>query len=85
MLQQDSIVKNLLGIDGARPLPYAELPPKDRLTALYSESDIYTKSRNDLRVEIAEQLDIDFCCRQSTDFKRFIQDIRSIVALYRSR
>ena len=80
LIQQDSIVKNLLGIDGAIQLPHAELSPKDRLTALYSESDTYLRSRNDLRVDIAQQLDVNFCSRQSNDFKLFADDVKRIIA-----
>jgi len=80
LIQQDSIVKNLLGIDGSIPLPHSELSPKDRLTALYSESDYYTRTRNDLRIDIAGRLDIDFCSRNNTEFKHFVQDIRSIIS-----
>lgn len=79
LIQQDSVVKNLLGIDGPLSLPHPELPPKDRLTALYSESVTYTRTRNDLRIDIAERLDIDHCCRHNTEFKQFVQDIRSII------
>lgn len=79
LLQQDSIVKNLLGLDGSLALPHAELPPKDRLTALYSESEVYMRSRNDLRIDIAEQLDVDACIRQNNDFKHFVEDIRRVM------
>jgi len=79
LLIQDSVVKNILGIDGSLPLPHHELSPKDRLTALYSESE-YIKSRNDLRIEIAQGLDIDICCRKSSDFNAFVQDIRHVVS-----
>jgi hypothetical protein len=78
LLAQDSVVKNILGIDGSVPLGHSDLSPKDRLTALYAESKSYEGSRNDLRIEIARNLDIDICCRQSPDFESFIQDIRSI-------
>jgi len=80
LIQQDSIVKNLLKIDGSSPLPHPELLPKDRLTALYSESDSYARTPNELRIDIAEKLDIDQCCRNNSEFKHFIQDIRSIIS-----
>ena len=80
LIQQDSIVKNLLGIDGSLPLPHPELPPKDRLTALYSESDAYTRTRNELRIDIAERLNIDHCSKNNAEFKLFVQDIRSIIS-----
>ena len=80
LIQQDSIVKNLLGIDGSLPLPHPELSPKDRLTALYSESDVYTRTRNELRIDIAERLNIDHCSKNNAEFKLFVQDIRSIIS-----
>lgn len=81
LLLDDGAVKRILGIDGSRPLLHDDLPPKNRLTALYNEATNYSKSQNDLRLEIARAMDIDMCARKDQRFADFLQDIRRIVSL----
>lgn len=79
LLQQDSVVKNLLGIDGSLALPYPNLAPKDRLKTLYNESQVYTRTSNELRIDIAQRLNIEQCQRSNSEFNVFAQDIKSII------
>lgn len=80
LLLDDGAVKKMLGIDGSLPLPHSELPPKNRLTALYHEADDYSKSQNQLRVEIAQTMDLAVCSKKDTGFSNFLQDIKRIMA-----
>lgn len=80
LLLDDSAVKRLLGIKGSLPLPHGDLPPKNRLTALYHESHNYCKSQNDLRVEIAQTMDLNICARKDSGFAKFLQDIRGVIS-----
>ena len=80
LLVQDHVVKNILGYDASKPLPNPHLQPKDRLLAAYSEAPgEYEGSTSQLRIQIAETMDIAQCSRACTDFKNFVQSIRSAV------
>lgn len=78
LLIQDSIIKNILGIDGAKPLPHKNESPKTCLISLYSESE-YAESQQRLRLEIAEKMDLNYCAKNDAGFGHFLQDTRRVV------
>lgn len=85
LLLQDSVIKNILGLDGSKPLPYENESPKTRFISLYNDSDEYTGSQQQLRIEIANKMDLNYCCRVDNNFEHFVQDLRRIVKLYVNR
>lgn len=82
LLLDDGIVKKKLGINGSCALPYKEKAPKDRFMQLYNESN-YLKSQKGLRIEIAQEMNIDLCASKSPDFLAFIEDVKNFVRLSR--
>lgn len=80
LLLDDSAIKRLLDIEASSPLPHSDLPPKNRLTAIYHEAQSYSNSQNQLRVEIAQIMDIEVCARKDSGFASFLQDIRSAIS-----
>lgn len=82
LLLDDGIVKKKLGIDGSSVLPYKEKAPKDRFMQLYNESG-YSNSQQDLRVEIAQEMNIDLCASKSADFSAFIEDVKNFIRSYK--
>ena len=85
LLLDDSAIKRILGMDASAPLPHSDLPPKNRLTAIYHEAQDYLKSQNQLRVEIAQIMDIEVCARKDSNFASFLQDIRRAISLFSAR
>ena len=81
LLLDDAPVKQLLGISGSATLNYGDYLPKDQLTALYNDSESYIKSQNQLRIEIAERMNIELCCRKDNNFKRFVEDLQRIARI----
>lgn len=75
---QDSIIKNLLKLNGAEPLPYSNMPPKQRLMKIFNENQ-YNGTFGEFKIEIAKRLDLDQCSRVDSAFNAFIQDLRTFL------
>ncbi len=77
LLLQDSVVKNILMLDGAEKLPHANEQPKYQLTMLYSESN-YKGSLRELKMQIAKEMDLGYSARNNAEFGHFLQDVMNI-------
>ncbi len=81
LLLDDATVKNILHLDASKPLPYDNLPSKSRFVELYNEAKDYSGSQNNLRITIAELMNLRTCCQRDANFRKFFDDIVSAINL----
>lgn len=81
LLLDDSVIKNILGMSASASLPYADLQPKNRFVALYNEAEQYQGSQNDLCIAVAQQMNLNVCCKRDANFRNFFDDIIRVINL----
>ncbi len=79
LLLDENTVKKILSLDATQPLAHTDLQPKNRLAALYGDSDAFSDSQNDLRIMIAKEMDLKECKKRNSDFNRFTNDLHQFL------
>jgi hypothetical protein len=78
--REENALRNVLHLDSTKPIPYSDLHPKTRLKKLIDEfNDDITKSKEDIYVEVAENLDIDSLVLRDKEFEKFYNQLRKVL------
>lgn len=78
VLADEDAVKNVLGYDGARPLPYANVKTKDRLKMLHSESS-HVGTLDEAKVAILETASFRQMIAHSSSFRTFKDELDNLL------
>ncbi len=78
VIADEDSVKSIFGLDASRPLPYAQMKPKDRLISIHSSSS-YDGTLDDAKITIASSSNLQKVSRQCNDFSLFMQSINDAI------
>lgn len=76
LLEDQDMVKKILGIPGSLPLPHSEIKdPKEKLIRLVAEYGDEAMTPTSFRLELANKIDLNILKRKSNSFRAFYDDI----------
>lgn len=82
LLLDEDVIKKILNLNATQPLAHADLQPKNRLAALYGDSETFSNSQNDLRIRIAREMDLNKCKKRDSNFNRFTDDLHQLLQTF---